>query len=207
MFQKSIDLLKPYFKQASHHLYILTVQNHVVMLHALMDRLFHACSSVSITPSRASYTRAYHPSFLHVAKIFSITMEQQAWVKTFKYSKNKHRVIISAREDTFSRMCAQEIRLINLYIKLLWTRTNLLHLLLLFTNKSSPRWIQRILSNLSFDLCDHHWRRKENKGRWKRIKRERWRSKEEGRRRQVEGSDEMPRKLEQWQEKRRTHLF
>lgn len=105
VFQKSIDLLKPYFKQASHHLYILTVQNHVVMLHALMDRLFHACSSVSITPSRASYTRAYHPSFLHVAKIFSITMEQQAWVKTFKYSKNKHRVIISARKDTFSLSC------------------------------------------------------------------------------------------------------
>lgn len=38
-------------------IYILTVQNHVVMLHALMDRLFHACSSVSITPSRTtSYT-------------------------------------------------------------------------------------------------------------------------------------------------------
>lgn len=72
VFQKSIDLLKPYFKQASHHLYILTVQNHVVMLHALMDRLFHACSSVSITPSRALriHTRAYHPSLAMSRKYF-----------------------------------------------------------------------------------------------------------------------------------------
>lgn len=38
-------------------------------------------------------------------------MEQQAWVKsgeTFKYSKNKHRVIISAREDTFSLVCVHK---------------------------------------------------------------------------------------------------
>lgn len=59
------------------------------------------------------------------------------------------------------------------------------------------------LSNLSFDLCDHHWRRKENKGRWKRteIDRERGRGEEGGRKTKAggrkEGSDEMPRKLEQ----------